>query len=107
MTRGVFPLSLPSVRRSPIRHDKDRKCQDGEGCQDWISDGDGENKFQGHQTLIVIGRRRSESTHVRYLHHYAGVAELADAQDLKSCDAKASCGFDPRPRQSVTTIARF
>jgi hypothetical protein len=32
------------------------------------------------------------------------VAELADAQDLKSCDAKASCGFDPRPRhlESVT-----
>jgi hypothetical protein len=28
----------------------------------------------------------------------AGVAELADAQDLKSCFAKAECGFDPRPR---------
>ncbi len=30
----------------------------------------------------------------------AGVAELADAQDLKSCDPRGSCGFDPRPRQS-------
>ena len=29
---------------------------------------------------------------------YAGVAELADAQDLKSCDPKGSCGFETRPR---------
>ena len=29
---------------------------------------------------------------------YAGVAKLADAQDLKSWDPKGSCGFDPRPR---------
>lgn len=31
----------------------------------------------------------------------AGVAELADAQDLKSCDPKGSCGFDPRPRHHL------
>jgi hypothetical protein len=35
---------------------------------------------------------------VQYLPPYAGVAELADAQDLKFCDPKGSCGFDPRPR---------
>jgi hypothetical protein len=29
---------------------------------------------------------------------YAGVAELADAQDLKSWVAQAACGFDSRPR---------
>ena len=29
---------------------------------------------------------------------HAGVAKLADAQDLKSWDRKRSCGFDPRPR---------
>ena len=28
----------------------------------------------------------------------AGVAKLADAQDLKSWDSEESCGFDPRPR---------
>ena len=28
----------------------------------------------------------------------AEVAELADAQDLKSWDLKGSCGFDSRPR---------
>src|SRR6478672_10197508 len=28
----------------------------------------------------------------------AGVAKLADAQDLKSWDRKRSCGFDSRPR---------
>jgi hypothetical protein len=31
---------------------------------------------------------------------YARVAELADAQDLKSCGPKGPCGFDPRPGQS-------
>src|SRR4051812_18106966 len=30
----------------------------------------------------------------------AGVAELADAQDLKSWVAQAACGFDSRPRHS-------
>jgi hypothetical protein len=30
------------------------------------------------------------------------VAELADAQDLKSCGAKAPCGSDPRPRHFVS-----
>ena len=30
----------------------------------------------------------------------AGVAKLADAQDLKSWDPQGSCGFDPRPRHS-------
>src|SRR5262249_14360580 len=29
----------------------------------------------------------------------AGVAKLADAQDLKSWVRKRTCGFDPRPRQ--------
>ena len=31
----------------------------------------------------------------------AGVAKLADAQDLKSWDSKESCGFDSRPRHHV------
>ena len=31
---------------------------------------------------------------------YAGVAKLADARDLKSRVAKATCGFDSRPRHS-------
>ena len=31
----------------------------------------------------------------------AGVAELADAQDLKSCGPKGPCGSDPRPRHQV------
>ncbi len=31
----------------------------------------------------------------------AGVAELADAQDLKSWVAKAACGFDSRPRHEI------
>jgi hypothetical protein len=34
----------------------------------------------------------------------AGVAKLADAQDLKSWVAQAACGFDPRPRQPLTAI---
>src|SRR5438552_1435662 len=34
----------------------------------------------------------------------AGVAELADAQDLKSWVPQGACGFDSRPRQSLTTI---
>ena len=33
---------------------------------------------------------------------WAGVAELADAQDLKSCGAKAPSGFDARPRHQST-----
>ena len=31
----------------------------------------------------------------------AGVAKLADAQDLKSWDSKESCGFDSRPRHQI------
>ena len=31
----------------------------------------------------------------------AGVAELADAQDLKSWVAQAACGFDSRPRHQM------
>jgi hypothetical protein len=32
------------------------------------------------------------------IEQHAGVAELADAQDLKSWVAQAACGFDSRPR---------
>jgi hypothetical protein len=32
---------------------------------------------------------------------HAGVAELADAQDLKSWVAQAACGFDSRPRHHL------
>src|SRR5699024_12864761 len=32
------------------------------------------------------------------LHYFAGVAELADAQDLKSCDERSSYRFDSGPR---------
>ncbi len=32
----------------------------------------------------------------------AGVAELADAQDLKSWVPQGACGFDSRPRHSST-----
>ena len=39
---------------------------------------------------------------VRIHHHpYAGVAELADAQDLKSCERKLSYRFDPGPRHNI------
>ena len=31
----------------------------------------------------------------------AGVAKLADAQDLKSWVPKGTCGFDPRPRHQI------
>ena len=33
--------------------------------------------------------------------HDAGVAELADAQDLKSCERKLSYRFDPGPRHNI------
>ena len=33
--------------------------------------------------------------------HDAGVAELADAQDLKSWDPQGSCGFDSHPRHKA------
>ena len=39
----------------------------------------------------IDGTRRRES--------HAGVAELADAQDLKSWVPRGACGFDSRPRQ--------
>ena len=32
---------------------------------------------------------------------YAGVAKLADAQDLKSCGLYGPCGFDSHPRHFV------
>jgi hypothetical protein len=48
---------------------------------------------------VAAAAREKPGNRVNYtFHSHAGVAELADAQDLKSCDAKASCGFDPRPR---------
>ena len=34
---------------------------------------------------------------------YAGVAKLADAQDLKSCGPYGPCGFDSHPRHFVFT----
>ena len=37
----------------------------------------------------------------------AGVAKLADAQDLKSWDSEESCGFDSRPRHSRRTSFAF
>ena len=36
----------------------------------------------------------------------AGVAKLADAQDLKSWDLKGSCGFDSHPRHSPSLATR-
>src|SRR6476659_8584875 len=39
-----------------------------------------------------------KSCDMRYLPPCAGVAELADAQDLKSWVPKGACGFDSRPR---------
>ncbi len=35
---------------------------------------------------------------------HAGVAKLADAQDLKSCGLHSPCGFDPRPRHSISYV---
>ena len=37
----------------------------------------------------------------RVLTGRAGVAELADARDLKSRVPKGACGFDPRPRHQT------
>ena len=36
--------------------------------------------------------------------HDAGVAKLADAQDLKSWVLKGTCGFDPRPRHCFRSV---
>ena len=47
-------------------------------------------------TIVRIGEVRSD----------AGVAKLADAQDLKSWVAQAACGFDSRPRHFTLASAR-
>jgi hypothetical protein len=44
------------------------------------------------QSLSAPGR----AVNIRETHH-GRVAELADAQDLKSCDPLGSYGFEPRP----------
>ena len=46
----------------------------------------------------VIGSSPIGPTNLRV---YAGVAELADAQDLKSCEGKTSYRFDSGRRQSL------
>ena len=38
---------------------------------------------------------------MQILSKYAGVAELADAQDLKSWVPRGACGFKTRPRQTT------
>ena len=38
---------------------------------------------------------------------HAEVAKLADAQDLKSCEPKGSCGFDPHPRHHKHWVDSF
>ena len=45
-------------------------------------------------------RTRVQSTRKLLIPLHAGVAKLADAQDLKSWVPKGACGFDSRPRQS-------
>ena len=45
-------------------------------------------------------RRSSLRETLKDLSVHAGVAELADARDLKSRVPKGACGFDPRPRHS-------
>ena len=40
-----------------------------------------------------------------HMRRYAGVAELVDARDLKSRDARASYGFDSRFRHQFFNIA--
>ena len=48
----------------------------------------------------VIGSSPIGPTNLRV---YAGVAELADAQDLKSCEGKTSYRFDSGRRQERVT----
>ena len=51
-------------------------------------------------------RLHSKQSRVNYrFHSQAGVAELADAQDLKSWVRKRACGFDSRPRHFLLTIS--
>ena len=40
--------------------------------------------------------------HLAIRNFFAGVAELVDAQDLKSCEEQSSCGFKSRPRHAPT-----
>ena len=49
----------------------------------------------------VIGSSPIGPTNLRV---YAGVAELADAQDLKSCEGKTSYRFDSGRRQEELQI---
>ena len=57
------------------------------------------------KALAAYERRHAELTagpcaaQVQMVHSFrAGVAELADARDLKSRVLKGTCGFDSRPR---------
>ena len=50
----------------------------------------------------------SEQQDKCYVCHYAGVAEQADAADLKSAEPKGSCRFEPGPRhQKKSKLAKL
>jgi hypothetical protein len=57
----------------------------------------------------TISPRRYRIDKFHALNNHAGVAELADAQDLKSWVPQGACGFDARPRHTKEsmTIAQF
>ena len=49
-------------------------------------------------------RHSSYRVRIERLPTDAGVAKLADAQDLKSWVPQGACGFDSRPRHSITPM---
>jgi hypothetical protein len=77
------------VAYSVLRHREDhRRCR-ARGVRHLMLSGSDD------QPLAVESGSPSTESH-------AGVAELADAQDLKSWAAQAACGFDSRPRHQFT-----
>jgi hypothetical protein len=59
-----------------------------------------ENEYRRHRDKSrgqLIDSKQANCVKSKEFPH-AGVAKLADAQDLKSWDSKESCGFDSRPR---------
>ena len=63
----------------------------------WTPDGDAPPE------KLAIDRRELHSPRKLMIPPHAGVAELADAQDLKSWAPKGACGFDSRPRHHNST----
>ena len=57
-----------------------------------------------HVSRSACDNDARKPNHTNSFSEYAGVAKLADAQDLKSWDSQGSCGFDSRPRHCLLSI---